>query len=168
MAADRQPARGYAPEGEPVTMDVPDPHIRANQIATITNEGEVHFMTYTTTMTAALFLVFLGRLPESTTGKVFLMVDHLSAHETPEVGRWVAAHRDQIEVFYLPRYARAERGGVVEQRPEGDGERDRLAAQHEGGAVADPGIHAEVASPSRACPELLRTSLRPVCHVVGG
>ena len=105
VAADQQPARGYSPEGEPVTMDVPDPHIRANQIATITNEGKVHFMTYTTTMTAALFQVFLGRLLECTTGKVFLIVDHLSAHETPEVGQWVAAHRDQIEVFYLPRYA---------------------------------------------------------------
>jgi transposase len=105
VAADQQPARGYAPEGEPATMDVPDPHIRANQIATITNDGEVHFMTYTTTMTAALFLVFLGRLLRSTTGKVFLIMDRLPAHTTPKVDRWVAAHRDRIEVFYLPRYA---------------------------------------------------------------
>ena len=77
VAADQQPARGYAPEGEPATMEVPDPHIRANQISTITNEGKVHFMTYTRTMTAALFLVFLGRLLRSTTGKVFLIVDRL-------------------------------------------------------------------------------------------
>src|SRR5436305_3290201 len=66
VAADQQPARGYAPEGEPATMDVPDPHIRANQISTITHEGKVRFMTSTTTMTAALFLVFLGRLLRST------------------------------------------------------------------------------------------------------
>lgn len=105
VAADEQSARGYAPEGEAATMDVPDPHIRANQISTITNEGKVRFMTYTTTMTAALFLVFLGRLLQSTTGKVFLIVDRLRAHQTPEVARWVAAHRDRIEVFYLPRYA---------------------------------------------------------------
>jgi transposase len=105
VAADQQPARGYAPEGEAATMEVPDPHIRANQISTITNEGKVHFMTYTGTMTAALFLVFLGRLLRSTTGKVFLIVDRLRAHETAEVAQWVAAHRDRIEVFYLPRYA---------------------------------------------------------------
>ena len=105
VAADEQSARGYAPEGEAATMDVPDPHIRANQISTITNEGKVRFMTYTTTMTAALFLVFLGRLLQSTTGKVFLIVDRLRAHQTPEVAQWVAAHRDRIEVFYLPRYA---------------------------------------------------------------
>src|SRR5207237_10635053 len=105
VAADESPARGYAPKGEPATLEVPDPHIRANQIATITNEGKVRFMTYTETMTAALFLVFLGRLLRSTTGKVFLIVDRLRAHETPEVMEWVAAHRERIELFYLPRYA---------------------------------------------------------------
>jgi transposase len=105
VAADQQPAQGYAPQGQPATMEVPDRHIRANQISTITNHGKVHFMTYTETMTAALFVVFLGRLLRSTTGKVFLIVDRLRAHETDEVAQWVAAHRDRIEVFYLPRYA---------------------------------------------------------------
>jgi transposase len=105
VAADQQPARGYAPRGEPATQDVPDPHIRANQISTITNHGEVRFMTYTRTMTAALFLVFLGRLLRSTTGKVFLIVDRLRAHMTPAVQAWVAAHQARIEVFYLPRYS---------------------------------------------------------------
>ena len=105
VAADQQPARGYAPEGEAATMEVPGPHIRANPISTISNQGKVHFMTYTRTMTAALFLVFLGRLLQSTTGKVFVIADRLRAHETPEVAQWVEAHRDRIEVFYLPRYS---------------------------------------------------------------
>jgi transposase len=105
VAADEQPARGYAPRGEPATQDVPDPHLRANQISTVTNRGEVRFMTYTRTMTAALFIVFLQRLLRSTTGKVFLIVDRLRAHMTPAVQAWVAAHRDRLEVFYLPRYA---------------------------------------------------------------
>jgi len=105
VAADRHPARGYTPQGERLTMDVPDRHIRANQISTITNEGKVRFMTYTRTMTGALFLVFLGRLLRSTTGKVFLIIDRLQAHKTPAVKAWLAAHRDRIEVFELPRYA---------------------------------------------------------------
>lgn len=105
VAADQHPAYGYAPKGEAATMDVPDSHIRANQISTITNSGVVRFMTYTRTMTAALFLVFLDRLLRSTTGKVFLIVDRLRAHMTPAVGEWLAAHRERIEVFYLPRYA---------------------------------------------------------------
>jgi hypothetical protein len=105
VAADQLPARGYAPRGEAATLDVPDRHVRVNQISTVTNQGEVRFMTYTQTMTAALFLVFLGRLLRSTTGKVFLIVDRLRAHMTPAVQEWVAAHRERIEVFYLPRYA---------------------------------------------------------------
>jgi transposase len=105
VAADEHPGRGYAPKGEPATQDVPDPHLRANQISTITNRGEVRFMTYTRTMTAAVFIVFLQRLLRSTTGKVFLIVDRLRAHMTPEVQAWVAAHADRLEVFYLPRYA---------------------------------------------------------------
>jgi transposase len=105
VAADRHPGRGYAPEGEAATVDVPDRHIRANQISTITDAGQVRFMTYTGTMTAALFLVFLGRLPRSTAGKVFLIIDRLRAHKTPEVREWLAKHPDRIEVFYLPRYA---------------------------------------------------------------
>lgn len=105
VAADQVPARGYAPRGEAATLDVPGRHVRANQISTITNGGEVRFMTYTQTMTAALFLVFLGRLLRSTAGKVFLIVDRLRAHMTPAVQEWVAAHRDRLEVFYLPRYA---------------------------------------------------------------
>lgn len=105
VAADEQPARGYAPQGEPATMDVPDPHVRANQISTITNAGKVHFMSYLGTMNAALFVVFLERLLRSTTGKVFLIVDRLRAHMTPEVAAWVRAHGERLEVFYLPRYA---------------------------------------------------------------
>lgn len=105
VAADQQPAQGYAPQGEAATMSVPDPHIRANQMSAISNAGKVHFMTYLGTMNAALFLVFLERLLRSTTGKVFLIVDRLRAHKTPEVARWVTAHGERLEVFYLPRYA---------------------------------------------------------------
>jgi transposase len=104
-AADRLPATGDAPRGEPATMDVPDRHIRASQISAVANAGEVRFMTYAQTMNAALFLVFLNRLLRSTTGKVFLVVDRLRAHMTPAVQEWMASHRERIEVFYLPRYA---------------------------------------------------------------
>jgi transposase len=105
VAADEQPARGYAPKGERATMDVPDPHVRANQISAISNDGQVRFMTYTQTMKAALFLVFLERLLRSTTGKVFLIVDRLRAHMTPAVQAWVAARRNRLEIFYLPSHA---------------------------------------------------------------
>ena len=37
-------------------------------------------MTYSQTMTAVLFIVFLGRLLCSTTGKIILIVDRLKVH----------------------------------------------------------------------------------------
>ncbi len=103
--ADQQPGYGYAKKGEPATMEVPDGHIRCNQISAISNEGAVRFMTYTSTMTAALFLVFLSRLVSRASRKIFLIVDRLKAHDAAAVEEWVAKHGDQIELFYLPRYS---------------------------------------------------------------
>jgi len=104
-AADEHPGRGYAREGQRATMEVPQPHIHMNQISAISNTGAVRFMTYSRTMNAALFIVFLDRLLRSTTGKLFLIVDRLRAHDTAEVAAWVAAHHDRIELFYLARRA---------------------------------------------------------------
>ncbi len=36
VAADHHPGLGYSPKGEPATIEVPRPHIRMNQISTIT------------------------------------------------------------------------------------------------------------------------------------
>jgi len=103
--ADEQPRRGYAREGDPAWVEVPKPHIRMNLVATITNEGEVHFLTYKESMTAALFLTFLEKLLSETTRKVFLILDRLPAHEAKAVTDWVAGHGDRIELFWLPKYA---------------------------------------------------------------
>ena len=103
--ADQQPRRGYAREGRPARIEVPDPHIRMNLISTISNEGSVHFMTYKETMTAALFITFLERMLSETTRKIFLIVKGLRAHKVKKVEAWAAEHRDWIELFFLPRYA---------------------------------------------------------------
>jgi transposase len=105
VAADHHPGTGYSPKGQPAMMVVPRPHIRMNQISTITNEGSVRFMTYNGAMNDALFLVFLGRLLRSTTKKILLITDRLKAHEDDKVQEWVEAHQDRIQLFYLPRYS---------------------------------------------------------------
>jgi transposase len=103
--ADQQPGYGYAKKGQPATMEVPDSHIRCNQISAISNAGSVRFMTYTSTMTAALFIVFLTRLVSGASRKIFLIVDRLKAHEAAAVDEWLSKHQDRIELFYLPRYS---------------------------------------------------------------
>lgn len=103
--ADHHPGCGYAREGARATMAVPRPHIRVNQITAIGNEGTVRFMTYKGSLNAAVFLVFLNALIEGATRKIIPIADRLQAHKTPDVIAWVEAHKDQIEVFYLPSYA---------------------------------------------------------------
>ncbi len=105
IAADQYAGVGYAREGQATTMEVPDSHIRVNLISTITNEGVVRFMTYTDTMTAALFITFLERLLRSTAGKIFLIVDWLGAHEAKVVEEWWFARTTRIELYFLPRHA---------------------------------------------------------------
>jgi hypothetical protein len=103
--ADEHPGYGYAKKGEPATINVPDSHIGCNMISAISNDGNVRFMTYTSTMNGTVFILFLTQLIRSVAHKVFLIVDHLRAHESAEVRGWLAKHKDQIEVFYLPSHA---------------------------------------------------------------
>jgi transposase len=105
VVADQCSGYGYARKGQRATMEVPDPHIRINMVSSITNEGALRFMTYPGTMTGDLFIVFLGRLLRSTTGKVFLIVDRLKAHQSDVVKEWVSRHADRLELFELPRRA---------------------------------------------------------------
>jgi transposase len=101
--ADQTRQKGYARRGEEAVLEVPDPHIKVNQVSAISHEGKVRFMTYTTAMNGAVFLTFLGLLVKASRRKVFLIVDRLSAHQAPQVEGWLREHQSQIEVFYLPR-----------------------------------------------------------------
>lgn len=105
VQADHHPGCGYAPTGERATMDVPGPHVRVNQISAISNAGTVRYMTYAGSLNAAVFLSFLTKLVVGAARKILLIADGLQAHKTPAVQAWVEAHRDQIEIVYLPAYA---------------------------------------------------------------
>jgi transposase len=105
VAADEHPQRGYARVGQAATLEVPDSHIRINTFSAISNAGALRFMTYKGTLDAALVLVFLARLLRTTSRKILLIVDRLRAHEAAKVQDWLAAHKDRIEVFSLPRRA---------------------------------------------------------------
>jgi hypothetical protein len=100
--ADAFTGTGYAKKGEPATIEVPKPHIHMNTISAISNSGSVRFMTYSQTMTAALVIVFLGKLLRGTVGKIILIVDRLPAHMAGAVTAWVAARADRLELVDLP------------------------------------------------------------------
>jgi transposase len=105
VEADDQRGRGYAPPGRTPERKVTGQHVRINLMSTITNQGAVRFMLYEGKMTAVLFILFLTRLVGGAKRKIFLIVDRLPAHVAGSVERWVGDHLEQIEIFYLPRYA---------------------------------------------------------------
>jgi transposase len=102
---DDYPGRGYARVGRPPELGVSGGRYRVNLVSAITAGGKVHFMTYTSTLTAAVFLVFLERLVRGARKKVFLILDRHTAHVAQAVADWVADHREHIELFFLPCHA---------------------------------------------------------------
>jgi transposase len=106
LRSDAQVGRGYAPIGE-----TPEIHLsqkkraRVNFIASLSNQGNVRFMLYTSKLTEAVFLTFLERLIAKRERKLFWIVDRHPVHRGGQVQQWLAAHNDQIELFLLPSYS---------------------------------------------------------------
>jgi transposase len=97
--------RSFAPKGQtPVIRRTARRHT-TSMISSVTNRGMLRFMIYEGALNADLFRAFLQRLVRSVAGKVFLIVDNLKVHKAGKVRAWVAAHRDRIELFFLPSYA---------------------------------------------------------------
>lgn len=102
VGANEFPGRGYAPIGQTPEEEVMAHPCQVNVVSTITNEGKVRFMTYYSTMTATVFIMFLRRLVRLAHKKIFLIVDQLPAHTSAAVEQWLQGREDRIEMFYLP------------------------------------------------------------------
>ena len=62
-------------------------------------------MIYEGGMNIEIFLTFLRRLIKGQARKIFLIVDNLKVHHGKKVSAWLALHKSEIELFYLPPYA---------------------------------------------------------------
>jgi len=97
--------KSYAKKGQTPVVRESAKRLKLNHISAITNKGEMRFMTYTARMTQLKYILFLGRLIESSDKKVFLIADNLSVHHGKKVRAWADEHKDQIELFYIPSYS---------------------------------------------------------------
>jgi transposase len=97
--------RGYAPRGQTPVRRIPARRHSVSRISTLTNQGKVRFMLYRQALNAQRLLRFLTRLTRDAGRKVFLILDNLKVHHATKVRDWLAAHRETIEVFYLPSYS---------------------------------------------------------------
>jgi transposase len=109
-----QVGRGYAPKGQtPVPRDEgPRACLRrtakklsTSMISAVNNRGLMRFMCFKGALNAGRFISFLSRLIKGASRKIFLIVDNLRVHHAVKVSQWVAAHKDEIELFFLPPYA---------------------------------------------------------------
>ena len=100
-----QVGRGYAPRGQTPVVRLTAKKISTSMISAVNNQGLMRFMCYKGALNAALFIAFLKRLIKAAGRKVFMIVDNLRVHHAVKVSDWAAAHKDQIELFFLPAYA---------------------------------------------------------------
>ena len=97
--------RSFAPRGKTPVVPRLAQRFTQSMISSLTNRGQLRFMVYDGTLNAQIFLRFLKRLVWSASQKLFLIIDNLRPHHAKLVTAWVEAHKDQIELFYLPPYA---------------------------------------------------------------
>ncbi|MEW6233564.1 MAG: IS630 family transposase [Chloroflexota bacterium] len=105
MRSDHQTGRSYSPRGRTPVLPGTGQRFGCNMISAITNRGHLCFRLFTGNLNAALFIDFLGRLRRQSGRKVFLVVDGHPAHRARQTQEWLARHRDQIRLFFLPAYS---------------------------------------------------------------
>jgi len=106
LRSDAQVGRGYAPIGQTPEINLSQKkrhHI--NFIASLSNQGLVHFMLYAGKLDSLVFLTFLERLIQGRERKLFWIVDRHPVHRSQVVQDWLAQHSTEIEMVFLPSYS---------------------------------------------------------------
>lgn len=105
LRSDAQVGRGYAPKGQTPEIQPSTQRVGVNYIASISNQGKVRFMLYTSKLTAQVFIRFLERLIAKRERKLMWIVDRHPVHRSDAVRQWLQEHQDKIEMHLLPPYS---------------------------------------------------------------
>jgi transposase len=105
LRSDDVRGRSYAPRGRTPLVRVCHRRARLSLISAVTNRGELRWMVVDGAVNAPTFIRFLQRLVRDARRKVFLILDRLKAHRARLTRDWLAEHRSEIEVHYLPPYS---------------------------------------------------------------
>ncbi|MCY0963128.1 IS630 family transposase [Streptomyces sp. H27-H5] len=76
-----------------------------NAMSAISTRGRMHFMVFTESFDARVMCRFLARIVGHFDRKVHLVVDRHSVHRSKTVRAWLAGHKDEIELHFLPSYS---------------------------------------------------------------
>src|ERR1017187_8638370 len=97
--------KGYAPKGQTPILTQTGQKFSTSMIAAVSNRGLMRFKLYKGALNVAIFIDFMKRLIKDAKQKVFLIVDNLRVHHAKAVQDWLARHKVELEIFYLPAYA---------------------------------------------------------------
>ncbi|MDY6010800.1 MAG: IS630 family transposase [Duodenibacillus sp.] len=97
---------GFAPAGKTPVLQCHDGRWKtATMVSAISNQGLLRFKIQDKPMNQETFVEFLENLIEDEPRKIYLIVDNLRVHKSKAVTQWVEAHKDRIELFFLPPYS---------------------------------------------------------------
>jgi transposase len=105
LRSDDVRGRGYAPRGRTPLVRVCHRRAGLSLLSAVTNKGELRWMVVDGAVKAPDLVRFLGRLIRDTGRKVFLILDRLKVHRARLTRDWLAEHRAEIAVHYLPAYS---------------------------------------------------------------
>ena len=107
LRSDHQTGTSWGRKGQTPVIPGTGKRFRCNMISTVTNRGRLAFMIFAERFNATVFLRFLKRLIRLVHRKILLILDRHSVHLSAQANRWLARHRRQIELFFLPSYSPA-------------------------------------------------------------
>jgi transposase len=105
LRSDDVRGRSFAPRGHTPLVRVNNKRHGLSIISTVTNRGQMRWKIFDGALNADILIDFLERLVRSAGRKIYLILDNLRVHHSKPVKAWLAEHKDQIEVFYLPSYS---------------------------------------------------------------
>lgn len=107
IRSDQQgPQKAWTPSGKAPIRPVTGRRFGLNVISAISPTGEIRWRIFAGTLTALVFIAFLGRFLQSMRGrKAYLVVDGHPAHKARIVQEWLADREGLIRLIFLPPYA---------------------------------------------------------------
>jgi transposase len=105
LRSDDVRGRSYAPQGQTPVVRVNNKRHGLSVISTVTNKGTMRWKIFEGALNSDILIDFMKRLVRDTGRKVYLILDNLRVHHSKPVRAWLAEHKHEIEVFYLPSYS---------------------------------------------------------------
>ena len=92
--------RGFSLKGQPPVLPVETKKVRLNMISALDSQGSVRFMLYEDSMNQQRLIAFMRSLIRKADRKIFLILDNLKVYHGKPVVKWLARHKDRIELFF--------------------------------------------------------------------